>query len=126
MNEIVLLYNFENTKLGETIETILQQLQVTVKHIQKEEIGHPLGYLLGIQGFAAGDIKDEDLEEEMLIIHNFSDKQIQLMLEVFKNADIPFIPLKAVVTENNINWSFYDLHEHVKEEYEMVAKIKNT
>ena len=125
MNEIILLYNFENTKIGDAIETLLKQLGVTVKHIQKEEVNHPLGYLLGIEGFEAGKPETKEMKEEMLVIHNFSDKQINVMLELFKSAKIPFIPLKAVVTEKNVFWPFSELHEHVKEEYEMMANINN-
>lgn len=122
MNEILLLYNFENTKTGDIIETIVKQLGVTYKHIQKEEVIHPIGYLLDIEGFEAGkNENNEVIGDEMLVIHNFSDKQVQLLLELFKNANVPFIPLKAVVTENNVNWPFCQLHEHVKEEYQTIA-----
>ena len=36
---------------------------------------------------------------------------------IFKEANIPFIPLKAIVTQTNVNWTFMQLLKNVKTEY---------
>lgn len=127
MKETVLLYNLENSEKGQAIITILKQLGVTIRNIHKDDILQTIGYVLELEGFEATkeEIVDQKVEDEMLIIHGFSDEQINLMLDVFKEAKIPFIPLKAVVTTNNVNWSFYKLHGMVKEEYEVMANTKS-
>jgi hypothetical protein len=122
MNETILLYNFEGTKIGQAIEEILQSLHVRCIHVQPNELQHPLGYLLQMDGFIPETKEVTPSEQEMMVIHDFSDKQIRLLLDVFKEAGIPFIPLKAVVTQNNVHWSFSYLLEHVKEECEMMTR----
>lgn len=67
---------------------------------------------------------NKPLKEPMLIFYQFSNQQIDGLLNAFKKADIPFIPLKAVVTPTNIHWSFEYLHEHAKEEYLTITKKK--
>lgn len=127
MKETVLLCNLADTDKGQAMMKILGQLGIDVKVIKKEDILHSLGYLLSMDGFEAStlEITDENIEEEMMVIHNFSDEQINLMLDIFKGADIPFIPLKAITTPMNIEWSFHQLYQEIKKEYEMMAKTKN-
>lgn len=126
MEETVLLYNLKDSIKGETILTILKQLGIAIKHVEAKEVLHPIGYLLTIDGFqpAKKEVEDEKIEEEMLVIHNFSDQQIQVMLEVLKEAGVPLIPLKAVVTPTNVEWSFYTLYQEVKKEYQMMSAMK--
>lgn len=126
MKETVLLCNLVDTDKGQAMMKILDQLGINVKIVEKDEILHSLGYLLSMDGFEAStlEITDEDIVEEMMVIHNFSDEQINLMLEIFKGADIPFIPLKAITTPMNIEWSFHQLYQEIKKEYEMMAKTK--
>lgn len=126
MKETVLLYNLQNSEKGNIISTILKQLQIEVRNVEADEILHPIGYLLTIDGYekAKKEINDEQIEDEMLVIHNFSDQQIHLLLEVLKEAKVPLIPLKAVVTPTNVDWSFYTLYQEVKKEYEMMASMK--
>lgn len=126
MEETVLLYNLKDSSKGETILTILKQLGIAIKHVEAKEVLHPIGYLLTIDGFqpAKKEVEDEKIEEEMLVIHNFSDQQIQVMLEVLKEAGVPLIPLKAVVTPTNVEWSFYTLYQEVKKEYQMMSAMK--
>lgn len=124
MNETVLLYNLEKSDKGQIMMKILGQLGIDIKIVDEKDILQPLGYLLNMDGFEATslEISEEVIEEEMMVIHNFSDEQINLMLEIFKGAEVPFIPLKAITTPMNIEWSFHQLYQEIKKEYEMMKK----
>lgn len=126
MDETVLLYNLKDNEKGKAINAILPQLGIKIRHVESQDILHPVGYLLTIDGYEATtkNIEDEKIEEEMLVIHNFSDEQIQVMLEILKNANVPLIPLKAVVTPTNVDWSFYSLYQEIKKEHKMMADMK--
>ncbi len=56
-------------------------------------------------------------QDDMIVMAGFEDKQIDILLKIFKEANIPFIPLKAIVTKVNVNWTFMKLLESVKNEY---------
>lgn len=124
MNETVLLYNLEKSDKGQIMMKILGQLGIDIKIVDEKDILQPLGYLLNMDGFEATslEISEEVIEEEMMVIHNFSDEQINLMLEIFKGAEVPFIPLKAITTPMNIEWSFHQLYQEIKKEYERMKK----
>ena len=53
----------------------------------------------------------------MMVMAGFEDKQVDLLLQIFKEANIPFIPLKAIVTQTNVNWTLMQLLKNVKTEY---------
>lgn len=126
MEETVLLYNLKDSEKGKIINAILPQLGIKIRHVESKDILHPVGYLLTIDGYepTVKSINDEKIEEEMLVIHNFSDEQIQVMLEILKNANVPLIPLKAIVTPTNVDWTFYALYQEIKKEHKMMADMK--
>lgn len=126
MKETILLYNILNTPTGDAIEKIVNQLGIRIISINRDDINHSIGYLLGEDGFEPSTNKENKVipEEKMMIIYDFSDKQVELMLQIFKEANIEYIPLKAVVTPTNIEWSFVYLYEHVKEEYEAISSMR--
>lgn len=126
MQETVLLLNLKDSAHGQAIETILTQFQINVMHVNREAVLQQIGYLLKEPGFEPSSkrVEEEIIEDEMIVFHELADEQLELVLEIFKNAQIPFIPLKAVVTPTNIEWTFYQLFEAVKEEYETMARIK--
>ncbi|WP_249029931.1 DUF3783 domain-containing protein [Tannockella kyphosi] len=126
MKETVLLLNLKDSAHGKAIETILTQFQIDVVHVNKEAVLQQIGYLLKEPGFEPSSkrVDKEIVEEEMIVFYELADEQLELVLEVFKNAHIPFIPLKAIVTPTNIEWTFHKLYEAIKEEYETMSRIK--
>ncbi len=124
MEEIVLLYNLEDTEHGKAIKIMLMQLGVQVKYVSSEDMKKQIGYLVNVDGYANDEVETtvEGADEEMLVMHNFNDEQTDLILSLFKNAGIPFIPLKAITTPTNIEWSLYKLYNEIKKEYEEIAR----
>ena len=66
--------------------------------------------------------KNKALPMPMILFSGMMGDDIDVLLKVFKNAHIPFIPLKAMVTATNLNWTFTYLYEHVYEEYKFVVQ----
>ena len=56
-------------------------------------------------------------QDDMMVMAGFEEKQIDILLQIFREANIPFIPLKAIVTQTNVNWTFMQLLQNVKNEY---------
>lgn len=118
MQETVLLYNIDKSEAGKAIIAILEKLNVKVIIVKTSDLMSPLGYILGGEGFERG---TEALTvippDDMMVMAGFEDKQIDILLQIFKEANIPFIPLKAVVTQTNVNWTFMQLLQNIKNEY---------
>lgn len=117
--EKVILFNLLNQEKGQIMKTILDQFGVDVIGIENKDLNQTVGYLFGIHGFkkAERDYK-KTREEEILVFHGFSQEQMELVLDVFQGAKIPFIPYKAMTTSQNIEMPFHDFLDKVKEEYE--------
>ena len=58
------------------------------------------------------------IDEEMLVMSNFSNSRLNELLAQMRKAGAPRIALKAMVTPTNCRWSFYDLYKEIREEHE--------
>jgi len=47
----------------------------------------------------------------------FTMEQLDIVLEVFKQANIPYIPYKAMLTNDNVVYTFEQLYTNVENEY---------
>ena len=99
---------------------------VRIKNITPEQTGQTIGYLAGFDGFdemepQEGSVAPE-IDEEMLVMKNFTNRRIDELLVGLRRAGVPKIELKAVVTETNCRWSFYALYEELKKEREAMTK----
>lgn len=149
--EMVLYYQPEaerqkgNASKAAKLKGVLIRMGVRIKNIETDQLGQKIGYLAGVDGFTESDSKREEnqagaepkaqeeasasprsvppmVEEEILVMKNFTSRRIDLLLSEFKKAGVPKINLKAVVTETNCNWTFYDLYEELKKEHEAMSK----
>ncbi len=118
MEETVLLYNIDKTEPGKAMISILKKLDVKVVIVKTKDLMNPVGYLLGNSDYKRSTDKIKEVpQDEMMVLSGFNDKQVDVLLQIFQKANIPFIPLKAIVTETNIEWSFLQLLNNVKNEY---------
>ncbi len=57
------------------------------------------------------------IPEEILVMKNFTGRRIDELLLNLRKAGVPKIALKAVVTEQNSRWTFYQLYEEIQKEH---------
>ena len=82
-----------------------------------------VGALAGAAGFekaGAASTADpeapEKLQEEMLVLCNFSEARLDALLQGMRRSGIR-IALKAMLTESNAGWTFLQLYEELSEEH---------
>ena len=130
--EMVLYYQPErekeagNASKAAKLKGVLIRMGVRIKNITPEQTGQTIGYLAGFDGFdemepQEGSVAPE-IDEEMLVMKNFTNRRIDELLVGLRRAGVPKIELKAVVTETNCGWSFYALYEELKKEREAMTK----
>lgn len=137
--EMVLYYSPKGNKNAAKLKGVLVRMGVRIRNVSEEQFGDTIGSLLGLDGFEAkacvqesgtcehADRKTESqqtdsnleaIDREVLIMHNFSGNRIDELLLGMRRANVQRIDLKAVVTESNVNWSFYHLYEEIGAEHE--------
>ena len=107
----VLLYNITGEKLAK-IRRAAAMLGHEVIEVPPESFGHPLGLLLGLEGFAPSETA-ESFGEEMLVMETLSSPLLDML-----RASGAAIALKAVVTEQNRSWSSAALCRELRREHE--------
>ena len=58
------------------------------------------------------------IPEKMLVLCGFGQRKLEEMLNQFRKAKIPPIPMKAVLTEHNSGWSLVELYQELRQEHE--------
>lgn len=146
LREMVLYYNPNQSPYAAKLKGVLVRMGIRIKNITPEQTGELVGTLAGMPGFAEGkelwkqvmaqkesqeadegagradsDTTDREsiskIPEEILVMKNFTGRRIDELLLNLRKAGVPKIALKAVVTEQNSRWTFYQLYEEIKKEH---------
>lgn len=107
----ILLYNIRGEKL-EKIRTAAALLGITPVEVPEEAHTHPIGYLMGYEGFAPSDTA-EHFDDEMLVMEAL----FSPLLDYMRKSGAA-VALKAVVTEQNRAWSGAALCRELQREHE--------
>ena len=100
------------------MKALLFRFSVPCREVPAEAQGHPLGYVLGLDGFPPGKAPAEPpFADEMLVMHGLSKRQFNGLLDGLRQAGVQ-VPLKAVVTPHNVGWSANQLYAEIRAEHE--------
>ncbi|HCD43583.1 MAG TPA: DUF3783 domain-containing protein [Lachnoclostridium sp.] len=109
------------------LKAVLVRMGIRIKNISPDQVGQTIGYLAGFDGFEETEqMESPDVEEEILVMKNFSNRRIDELLSNLRRAGVPKIDLKAVITDTNCKWKFYDLYLELKEEHDAMSGTNNT
>lgn len=141
VKETVLYYNSKDPAKSRIVKSVLIRLGIRIRNITSDQVKETIGYLVGLEGFescsiekgeevtgnvegsGAEDTKDACLiSEEVMILHNFSERRLDQLLREMRKMKAS-VALKAIVTESNRSWSFYELYEELKKERAAMNKL---
>ncbi|WP_077612961.1 DUF3783 domain-containing protein [Clostridium sp. Marseille-P2415] len=128
MKEIVLYYQPEkdrqsgNDTKAARLKAVLVRMGIRIKNISPDQLSQTVGYLAGFDGFLEQEQEEcPAVEEEILVMKNFSNRRLDELLMNLKRAGVPKIALKAVITDTNCKWKFYDLYQELKKEHDTMS-----
>lgn len=126
--EMVLYYQPEKDKLegnntkSAKLKSVLIQMGIRIKNLSPDQMNQTIGYLAGYPGFEKQEAAAcPAVEEEVLVMKNFTSQRIDQLLMNLKRAGVPKIALKAVVTDSNCKWKFHELYQELKKEHEEMS-----
>ena len=98
-----------------------------VKIVSSSNYGDPLGYVAGITCFKKSGIRDTEgkLGSEMLVFCGLDRETMDLLLAGLRERKLQ-IPLKAVITPHNIQWTSRMLYQELKKEHETMTAMKKS
>ena len=122
--EQVLFYQFRDDEKLALACKILHKMGIVTKILQPEAWREKVGYLLGAKGFQPAKAKDEDnfvFPHEVMVLQNIRNKRLDEVLLALKDAGVPHIRFKAVVTPFNTLWTLRRLCETMQKEHGALA-----
>lgn len=120
--ETVLYYNPGKPEAARNVsnmKAVLVRMGIRIRNVSPEQVNQTVGYLLSVDGYEAVEETGElpVIEEEMLVLKQFTSHRIDELLVNLRKAGVPKIGLKAVMTENNCGWTFYQLYQELRQEH---------
>jgi len=102
---------------GEAVRNIARKLNEEIKIIGYKELNRT------ISGLALGRVATKSINlpqlyqmPELLVFIGVDDGKLDVFLDEYKKTGMEPVKLKAVATAHNVDWSIYELIEHLKEE----------
>lgn len=107
------------------IEKVFAPMGISVKTVGEDEYYKPLSVLVFGIGKAAEPTDTADtINEPMMILHGLDRNLLDKAVTALRKNDV-IIPLKAITTPTNLNWSSVKVFRNLKEEHEAFKKGLN-
>lgn len=118
MAQIILTFGLGKEKI-KVVRSIAQKNRIQIKEISRKDYNQKLGALAGIQGFAKEKViyNGPDFPLEMIVFSGIDSAQIDSFLADYKQTDAQTVPLKAIITPQNIFWTVEALFKELWKEH---------
>ena len=118
MAQIILTFGLGKEKI-KVVRSIAQKNRIQIKEISRKDYNQKLGALAGIQGFAKEKViyNGPDFPLEMIVFSGIDSAQIDTFLAVYKQTGAQPVPLKAIITPQNIFWTVETLFKELWKEH---------
>lgn len=118
MAQIILTFGLGKEKI-KVVRSIAQKNRIQIKEISRKDYNQKLGSLAGIQGFAKEKViyNGPDFPLEMIVFSGIDSAQIDSFLADYKQTGAQPVPLKAIITPQNIFWTVETLFKELWKEH---------
>ena len=112
MGQKILAFEIKRDK-REKLQKICDDLGITLMYISSEYYEQQLGALAAIKGFKKKPIKSKELPfiSEMIVLSGLNSQELDNFLKAYKKSGMPQIPLRAVLTPDNVFWTPKQLYK---------------
>ena len=117
--ETVLLYNCSGPQWSKLRQVFVMQ-KLRMKAVEPGQYGLPLAQVLEGSGVPAG--VEEEFSDPMLVFCSLTGPQLDRLLGAMKRAKLPPIPLKAVLTPTNRDWTSQQLWQELRREHQAMQE----
>ena len=116
---LLLTYNLKPGTAAR-LDRICGNLGIRVREIERDEYALPIGALAGIpvtRPSSAEAPASPPFDDEMLVMCHMMSNELDAFLRAMREAGMPRIDLKAVLTPINVLWNSTDLHSELAREH---------
>ncbi|MCC8065830.1 MAG: DUF3783 domain-containing protein [Clostridiales bacterium] len=129
--ETVLYYSPDKGTKVRKVKSVLVRLGIRIKNITPDQFDEQVGTLAGLEEFTGKrqviseneeEARTGEISEELLVLCNFTESSLDRLLRELRKSNAT-VALKAVLTETNSAWSFYELYQEVRREHEEMKNM---
>lgn len=117
MQPTLLAFCIAPAKLAK-LRVLCVRMGVRLRTVRPAEYGQSLGALAGLCPPDAAEAPSAPLPDEMLVLAHFRPGMLEALLDGFRQARIPPVALKAMLTETNAGWTPPELFREISAEHE--------
>lgn len=115
----ILMYNCSGPEFSK-LRQIFAMLRLRMRPVTPDRYHVELQELANGKGEPAAEV-GEAIPEAMLVFCGLHNALLRQVLEVIRLANLPPIPLKAILTTENVTWDTLKLREELLKEKEAIA-----
>lgn len=119
---MILYYDNGNTLKRTAIEKSILPLGITLVPVVPSQFLQTVGHLAKVKGFPPKKLSPlgviPEIPEEIMILCNFTEETLDMLLAAMKGGSVPHVPLKAMLTPQNCFWTFAQLFQELQEEHQ--------
>lgn len=122
MKETILYYHISD-EMKAYLGELQKQLHIHLQEISEQDIHQKMGYILKIPTYHKQEHQFLPVPSSSLLYFAYmNEKQLDIVLQLLRQSGLPSIPLKAMMTPHNLDFTFYELYHEIEEEYLMMSK----
>ena len=111
----VLCYNLTGDRFRR-IHLLALRLGIRLRAVRREEYGQSIATLLGLEEAKDTTYEGEGFDSELMLMAFFPSALLSSFLNAFRQARVPSVKLKCVLTDNNQKWDSIYLHMELSDE----------
>lgn len=121
MRAKVLLYRIgDESERDRALRDVLREMRLLTLDVTESQLGETVGRLVSTNAAAVPDTPPKTVPEtEFMLLCSLGDRQLDRLLAAMRRAGA-VVPHKAVLTEQNRNWTLERLIEEVAREHELL------
>ena len=125
--EQVLFYQFHDDAKLELAQKTLHRMGIKTRLLPEEAWREKVGFLLGLKGFRQTKHEENDdfvFPHEVMLLQNIRNKRLDQVLLALKEAGVPQVHYKSVVTPFNTLWTLRRLCETMQKEHAAMIELE--
>lgn len=121
MKETILYYHVQEEVLV-FLKFLEKEMSIHIQEIQNQHISQKMGYLLGLPDFNENQNINQVIPTQPLLYFAFmNNQQLDIMLSMLRQANLPPLPYKAMMTESNLHFTFAKLYYEIQREHDKMT-----
>ena len=118
---MILYYDNGQEEKRKSMEKALSHMGIDLVPVTAAHLLKTVGHLAKVKGFPTRKIppfqSTPEVTKDVLIMCNFTEEKLDMLLDSMKKGLFPQVALKAVLTAQNYFWTFAQLFQELEEEH---------